>query len=83
MYVISYVAQWFSGITLTFIAFIGAFTIPKIYDMYEMEINSCLGKIKSAVEDATGKITSKVPKGTKNPADKETQEENDNDKKAS
>ncbi|PFX24538.1 Reticulon-4 [Stylophora pistillata] len=83
LYVISYVAQWFSGITLTFIAFIGAFTIPKIYDMYGTEINSCLGKIKSAVEDATGKITSKVPKGTKNPADKETQEENDNDKKVS
>nr|XP_058951279.1 reticulon-1-A-like [Pocillopora verrucosa] len=81
LYVLSYVAQWFSGITLTFMAFIGAFTIPKIYDMYETEINSCLGKIKSAVEDATGKIASKMPKGTTNPASKETQE--DNDKKAS
>ncbi|CAH3115804.1 unnamed protein product [Pocillopora meandrina] len=81
LYVLSYVAQWFSGITLTFMAFIGAFTIPKIYDMYETEINSCLGKIKSAVEDATGKIASKMPKGATNPASKETQE--DNDKKAS
>lgn len=83
LYVLSYVAQWFSGITLTFTAFIGAFTVPKVYDRYQTEINSCLGKIKSAVEDATGKITSKVPQGTATPNDKETHEEHDNDKKAS
>ncbi|KAL9951046.1 hypothetical protein ACROYT_G043639 [Oculina patagonica] len=87
LYVLSYVAQWFSGITLIFIAFIGAFTIPKVYDMYQTEINSCVGKIKSAVEDATDKIASKVPlakgKEATIPNDKEAHEENDNDKKTS
>ncbi|KAJ7325352.1 hypothetical protein OS493_029900 [Desmophyllum pertusum] len=87
LYVLSYVAQWFSGITLIFAAFIGAFTIPKVYDMYKTEINSCVGKIKSAVEDATGKITAKVPLGKGKEAttanDEEIHEENDNDKKTS
>jgi len=87
LYVLSYVAQWFSGITLIFMAFIGAFTIPKIYDMYRTEIDSCVGKIKSAVEDATGKITAKVPltkgKEASTSNDKEVHEDIDNDKKAS
>jgi len=85
LYILSYVAQWFSGITLTFIAFIGAFTIPKVYDMYQTEINSCMEKIKSAIEDVTVKITAKVPLGkgkeTSTSNDKDTHE--DNDKKTS
>lgn len=87
LYVLSYVAQWFSGITLIFMAFIGAFTIPKIYDMYKAEIDSCMGKIKSAVEDATGKITAKLPlakgKEASTSNDKEVHEDTDNDKKTS
>jgi len=87
LYVLSYVAQWFSGITLIFMAFIGAFTIPKIYDVYKTDIDSCVTKIKSAVEDATSKITSKIPlakgKETSTSNDKEIHDDNDSDKKTS
>ncbi|CAH3174473.1 unnamed protein product, partial [Porites evermanni] len=58
LYILSYVAQWFSGITLTFIAFVGAFTVPKVYDIYHGEIDSCMAKINQAIEDMTGNVDS-------------------------
>ncbi|CAH3134967.1 unnamed protein product [Porites lobata] len=84
LYILSYVAQWFSGITLTFIAFVGAFTVPKVYDIYHGEIDSCIAKINQAIEDMTGKITSKVPmvKGKEIPTP-DDQNSEDNDKKTS
>lgn len=86
LYILSYVAQWFSGITLTFIAFIGAFTIPKIYDMYRTEIDSCVDKIKSAIDDVTKKISAKVPMAKQKEAsttNSNDHEHEDNDKKQS
>lgn len=86
LYILSYVAQWFSGITLTFIAFIGAFTIPKIYDMYRTEIDSCVDKIKSAIDDVTKKISAKVPMAKQMEAsttNSNDHEHEDNDKKQS
>ncbi|XP_001628139.2 reticulon-1-A [Nematostella vectensis] len=61
LYILSYLAQWFSGITLTFIGFIGLFTVPKAYDMYREEINSAMSTIKVAVDDLLDKINAAVP----------------------
>ncbi|XP_015768292.1 PREDICTED: reticulon-1-A-like [Acropora digitifera] len=87
LYILSYIALWFSGITLSFIGFIGAFIVPKIYDMYQTEIDSCMRKIKSAVDEVLQKITAKVPatkqKEASTPDSKDNLEHNDNDKKMS
>lgn len=87
LYILSYIALWFSGITLSFIGFIGAFIVPKIYDMYQTEIDSCMRKIKSAVDEVLQKITAKVPatkqKEASTPDSKDNLEHSDNDKKMS
>lgn len=87
LYILSYIALWFSGITLSFIGFIGAFIVPKIYDMYQTEIDSCMRKIKSAVDEVLQKITTKVPatkqKEASTPESRDNLEHSDNDKKMS
>lgn len=87
LYILSYIALWFSGITLSFIGFIGAFIVPKIYDMYQTEIDSCMRKIKSAVDEVLQKITAKVPatkqKEASTPESRDNLEHSDNDKKMS
>ncbi|XP_031565481.1 reticulon-1-A-like [Actinia tenebrosa] len=86
LYILSYVAQWFSGVTLTFVAFIGLFTIPKIYDMYKVEINKALEKIQKAIDDLLDKINAAVPVSRGKPATakdtKKPDQESEKDKSA-
>ncbi|KXJ18080.1 reticulon-1-A [Exaiptasia diaphana] len=72
LYFLSYIASWFSGITITFMAFIGLFTIPKIYDMYKPEINKAMETIRKAIDDLLDKINAAVPVGKPSKDDKKS-----------
>lgn len=71
LYLVSLLGSWFNGLTLTFITFILAFTVPFYYNKYEDQVDDYLDKgvskvqvlykeAESKVKDTVGKVQGKI-----------------------
>lgn len=61
LWALTYVGSWFSGMTLLIIAVIGAFTVPKVYEMYQEPIDQYLGMAQQHIKQVTDIVHEKVP----------------------
>lgn len=62
-WVLTYVGSWFNGMTLIILAYVSAFTLPKVYETYKTEIDQYLGLARTHVGNVIGTIKSKIPMG--------------------
>ncbi|XP_077537666.1 reticulon isoform X2 [Haemaphysalis longicornis] len=62
-WVLTYVGSWFNGMTLIILAYVAAFTLPKVYETYQAEIDQYLGLARTHVGNVMGMIRSKIPIG--------------------
>jgi reticulon-1 len=61
----TYIGAWFNGLTLIILAFVGLFTLPKVYETYKVQIDHYVGIILAQVNDVVSKIKAKIPTGKK------------------
>ncbi|KAH9383537.1 hypothetical protein HPB48_025109 [Haemaphysalis longicornis] len=53
-WVLTYVGSWFNGMTLIILAYVAAFTLPKVYETYQAEIDQYLGLARTHVGNVMG-----------------------------
>ncbi|XP_028403695.1 reticulon-1-A-like [Dendronephthya gigantea] len=70
VHVVSYLGEWFSGITLLFLGLVALFTIPKFYDVYKHEIHNMTDKVSKVMEDVKTRILAFIPTKSKSSASK-------------
>ncbi|XP_074387336.1 uncharacterized protein LOC141726389 isoform X14 [Zonotrichia albicollis] len=61
MWLMTYVGAVFNGITLLILADILAFTLPPLYEKYEVQINHYMALVRQQTKDLTAKIQAKLP----------------------
>lgn len=65
LWLTTYVGAWFNGLTLFTIAFVAAFTVPKVYETYKAQIDQYLDIACTQVTGVLQIIKSKLPFGQK------------------
>jgi len=65
LYSLTYIGAWFNALTLLILAWVGAFTFPKLYQMNKHEVDKAMDVINSKVEMVKEKIESFLPPGMK------------------
>lgn len=57
----TYIGAWFSGMALIIIVFVGAFTLPKFYEIYKEPIDRYYGLVRGHVDQVWRQVEEKVP----------------------
>lgn len=66
LWLLTYVGSWFNALTLLILAWIVAFTAPKLYLNNQAQVDEVLGKVMAQVEDIKAKVLAMIPnKGEK------------------
>ncbi|XP_059485611.1 reticulon-1-A isoform X2 [Neocloeon triangulifer] len=65
LWVLTYVGAWFNGMTLIILGFIGAFTLPKVYENNQAQIDQYLEIVRSKMADVSNKVKAAIPLGKK------------------
>uniref|UniRef100_A0A023FIV7 Reticulon-like protein n=1 Tax=Amblyomma cajennense TaxID=34607 RepID=A0A023FIV7_AMBCJ len=73
-WVLTYVGSWFNGMTLIILAYVAAFTLPKVYETYKTEIDQYVGLARTHVGNVIGTIKSKIPIGQQQQAQRPKEE---------
>jgi hypothetical protein len=60
-WILSYIGDWFNGLSLLIVGVIAAFTAPPLYKKYETEINQHLGVVMKKLNQVVAQIKSKIP----------------------
>jgi len=61
LWVLTYIGSWFNGMTLIILGVIGAFCIPKVYDMHKELIDQYLGVACGKIHDTCSMVREKIP----------------------
>ncbi|KAK3783437.1 hypothetical protein RRG08_033694 [Elysia crispata] len=61
LWVLTYIGSWFNGMTLIILAVICLFTLPKVYETYQVQIDNYIGLAKAQVDNVLKIVQSKVP----------------------
>lgn len=71
LWVLTYIGSWFNAMTLLIMAWVGLFSIPKVYVNNKAQIDPVLDQIKAKLTEVSDKVTAMIPQG----ASKETKKE--------
>lgn len=52
---LTYIGAWFNGITLVILAYISAFSLPKVYEQNKEQIDQYLNLVNSKISEITDK----------------------------
>ncbi|OTF82776.1 reticulon-1-like protein [Euroglyphus maynei] len=52
---LTFIGSWFNGMTLVILAYIGAFSLPKVYEMHQAQIDQYINLVVSKVHEVTEK----------------------------
>ncbi|CAD6186845.1 unnamed protein product [Caenorhabditis auriculariae] len=58
---LTYIASWFSGCALAFLAIVGTFSIPKLYETYQEPIDANLAVVKQHLQNVQNTLEEKLP----------------------
>jgi len=61
LWVSTYIGSWMNGITIVILAVILIFTLPKVYETYQVQIDSYIDLAKGHIDNVMKIIQSKVP----------------------
>ena len=61
LWCLTYIGSWFNAITLMIFAWMGAFTIPKVYQDNQDQVDKVVEQMAKQLEDVKEKIVSVIP----------------------
>jgi hypothetical protein len=61
LWLLTYIGSWFNALTLVILAWIVAFTAPKLYLNNQAQVDEVLGKVMAQVEEVKGKVMALIP----------------------
>jgi len=65
LWCLTYVGSWFNGLTLVILSVVALFTLPKVYEQNQAQIDQYLGMVRSQVNDIMTKVKAAIPIGNK------------------
>merc|ERR1719505_108772 len=65
LYVLTYVGAWFNALTLVILAWIGIFTLPKLYLNNQVAVDEVVGKAAGQVNEVKAKVVEALPANMK------------------
>jgi len=68
LWCLTYVGAWFNGLTLVILAVVSLFSLPKVYEQNQAQIDQYVGLVRTQVNDVMGKVKAALPIGTKEKA---------------
>jgi hypothetical protein len=73
LWLLTYIGSWFNAMTLIILAWVGLFTIPKVYLNNKSQIDPVLEKVKAQYKEVSDKVGAMLPQG-KAPAESKKEE---------
>jgi len=64
---LTYVGSWFNGLTLIILAYLAAFSLPKLYENNKAQIDQYLQIACTQIHDVVSKVKAKLPFPAKKP----------------
>lgn len=61
LWLLTYIGSWFNAMTLVLMAWVGIFTVPKVYINNKTQIDPVLDKVKAQLSEISGKVTAMIP----------------------
>lgn len=58
LYVLTYLGSWFNGLTLIILGFVALFTLPKVYENNQAQIDANLDLVRGKINEVTDKYVS-------------------------
>lgn len=68
LWCLTYVGSWFNGLTIVILSVVALFTLPKVYEQNQAQIDQYLGMVRSQVNDIMTKVKAAIPIGNKEKA---------------
>ncbi|KAL6420822.1 hypothetical protein ACFW04_014370 [Cataglyphis niger] len=65
LWCLTYVGSWFNGMTLIIIGVVALFTLPKIYETNQEQIDQNLALVQAKITEITAKVKAAIPLGKK------------------
>merc|ERR1711934_453843 len=65
LYVLTYVGAWFNALTLVILAWIGVFTLPKLYLNNQVAVDEMVTKVAGQVNEVKTKVVEALPANMK------------------
>nr|XP_045620005.1 cell surface glycoprotein 1-like isoform X1 [Procambarus clarkii] len=65
LWCLTYVGSWFNGLTLVTLAVVALFTLPKVYEQNQAQIDQYVGLVRNQVNDVMSKVKAALPIGNK------------------
>merc|ERR1712203_814381 len=63
LWVLTYIGSWFNAMTLLIMAWVGLFSIPKVYVNNKAQIDPVLDQVKAKLNEVSDKVTALMPQG--------------------
>lgn len=61
LWCLTYIGSWFNATTLIILAWVAAFSLPKLYRLNQAKVDEIMEKVKVQVEEVKGKVMAMVP----------------------
>lgn len=61
LWVLTYIGAWFNGMTLIILATITIFSLPKVYEVYKVQIDQYLDLARAQIRNVMKQIQEKIP----------------------
>merc|ERR1719229_2029923 len=61
LWVLTYIGSWFNAMTLFIMAWVGLFSVPKIYINNKAQIDPILDQVKAKLTEVSDKVTNMMP----------------------
>ncbi|KAB7507860.1 Reticulon-1-A [Armadillidium nasatum] len=68
LWCLTYLGSWFNGLTIIILSFVALFTLPKVYEQNQTQIDQYLGMVRSQVNEVMTKVKAAIPIGNKEKA---------------
>ncbi|XP_018406137.1 PREDICTED: reticulon-1 isoform X1 [Cyphomyrmex costatus] len=65
LWCLTYVGSWFNGMTLIIIGVVALFTLPKVYETNQEQIDQNLALVQTKISEITTKVKAAIPLGKK------------------
>lgn len=65
LWCLTYVGSWFNGMTLIIIGVVALFTLPKVYETNQEQIDQNLALVQAKITEITAKVKAAIPLGKK------------------
>lgn len=65
LWCLTYLGSWFNGLTLVILAVVALFSLPKVYEQNQAQIDQYVGLVRTQVNDVMSKVKAALPIGNK------------------